>query len=474
MQAKRGGLHMRFKGGIGVLLLLALTMVTALWSGIATANELSARIEDSKSRYTLGQMYEEAGDLTRAEQYYQQAVELWPENQEARIALQRLIDARKPPEPPKSFWKDWFTRTGTGAGIIGSFLEGLGWLVMILLFVAVFFKLGMETIRLAIMRSKGIPLLGMGTFKDPTGRVPGLPHQLANQMNKAGLTIYDEKGAVVPDFNFIGESGFAQARLVAKMLEIVHSRQVQRINVEVSQDAGMLSASVSLVDSANGYVRYLQVVAIDPRRFDETRELTRAMAQQVASTILISLSRDPNTRGLLFQRMGDWPNALKEFINAAETARKQGRCGTYYQAHLNLGNLYSFLGLQDKSVAAYHEVAEQSQNPVTLALIHAAIACSYKNWEAHAEPDQKATYEWLARQAIEKTLVSPHKTPLIAYTIACYYSLSDQMDEVIRWLREAVAGDLGFLEYVMNDPDMENYRRFLNGRPPGEPLGIRF
>ncbi|HYG57243.1 MAG TPA: tetratricopeptide repeat protein, partial [Symbiobacteriaceae bacterium] len=352
-------------------------------------------------------------------------------------------------------------------------LEIFGWVAMIVLFVAVFFKFGTETIRLAILRSKGIPLLGLGQFYDPTGRLPGLPHQLAVNMNDAGLKIYDEKGAVIPDFNFIGESGFAQARLLAKALEMLYSRAVRRINVDISMDDGLLNASVSLVDSGNGYVHYLQVVSLDPALFEGPGELTRIMARLVADAILISISRDANTRGLLYQRMGDWTNALKEFSAAADLAKKKGLCGTYYQAHLNLGNLYSFLGLQDKSVAAYNEVAEKATSPTTLSLIQAAMACSYRNWRNISPPDQQGTYEWLARQSIDRALSASPKTPLLAYTIACYYSLSEQMEECLRWLREAVSGDLAYLDYVVTDPDMENLRRWLGGRTPGEALGLR-
>lgn len=254
---------------------------------------------------------------------------------------------------------------------------------------------------------------------------------------------------------------------------MLYSRAVQRINVDTSLDDGMLNASVSLVDSGNGYVRYLHVVSVDPQQYSGAGELTRVVAQLVADAILISISRDPNTRGLLHQRMGDWTGALKEFTSAAESAKKRGLCGTYYQAHLNLGNLYSFLGLQDKSVAAYTEVAEKAANPHTLALIQAAMACSYRNWCNTSPPDQRGTYEWLARQAIERALAAPQKTPLIAYTIACYHSLSNQIEDCLRWLREAVSGDLAYLDYVLTDPDMENLMKWLNGRSPAEALGLR-
>lgn len=472
---------MRFRSVFGVLLVLALWLTPALTAPhIALADpttDAQQRITDSQSRYALGQMYEQAGDLTQAEQYYKQALELWPENNEARTALQRLIDSRTPAASPTPWWASWFSWIPgigtTGSGYATSIMAVFGWIAVIVLFVALFFKFGTETIRLAVLRSKGIPLLGLGDLHDGTGRLPGLQHQLATNMNDAGMTLYDEKGAILPDFNFIGESGFAEARLVAKALELLYARQVQKINVDVTTDDRLITASVSLVDSGTGYVRYLHVISIDPADYPGAGELTQVMARLVADSILIAISRDPNTRGLLYQRMGDWTGALKEFQNAADIARKKQICSTYYQAHLNLGNLYSFLGLQDKSVAAYTEVAEKTQNPITLALIQAAMACSYRNWALTSPPDQGGTYEWLARQAIEKALAAPQKTALIAYTISCYYSLSNQIGECLRWLREAVAGDLAYLDYVMSDPDMENLRRWLGGRSPGEALGLR-
>ncbi|HWI66636.1 MAG TPA: tetratricopeptide repeat protein [Symbiobacteriaceae bacterium] len=468
---------MRLQRGVAVLLLLGVWLALLLPARALAEPTTGDPKRDSQSKFAVGQMYERAGDLTQAEQYYREALELWPDNEDARKALQGILDARKPVEQPQPFWVRWFSWlpgvAEGGSTYTASIMEIIGWIAAIVLFVALFFKFGTETIRLAILRSKGIPLLGLGEFNDPTGRLPGLPHQLATNMNDAGLTFYDEKGAILPDFNFIGDSGFAQARLLAKALEMLYSRAVQRINVDTSLDDGMLNASVSLVDSGNGYVRYLHVVSVDPQVYGGAGELTRVVAQLVADAILISISRDPNTRGLLYQRMGDWTNALKEFTSAAETAKKRGLCGTYYQAHLNLGNLYSFLGLQDKSVAAYNEVAEKASSALTLALIQAAMACSYRNWCNVSPPDQRGTYEWLARQAIEKALAAPQKSPLIAYTIACYYSLSNQIDECLRWLREAVSGDLAYLDYVLSDPDMENLMKWLNGRSPAEALGLR-
>lgn len=459
---------------LGVLLALAL-WVTALLPGLSLADEAQQRQDQSRSRYLLGRMYEQAGDLARAEENYQQALDLWPDNQDARIALQNLIDARKPPDQPKPFWSNWFSWLPGGAtgAYATSVVEVLGWIIMLVVFIAVFLKLGVETIRLAILRSKGIPLLGLGDFNDPTGRLSGLPHQVATNMNDAGLTIYDEKGAVLPDFDFVGDTGFTQAKLLARLLEMVYQRQIQRIKVDISQDAGQLNAAISLVDSANGYVRYLHVVTLDPDQFAVPGELTKVTSALIADAVLISLSRDPNTRGLLYQRMGDWSSALKEFIAAAEEARKNSKCGQLYQAHLNLGNLYSFLGLQDKSVAAYTEVAEDTSNPGTLALVQAAMACSYKNWQVTSPPDQQGTFERLARQAIELALGSEAKTYLVDYTIACYFSLATQIPECLVWLREAVAGDLAYLDYVMTDPDMENLRRWLGNRTPGEALGLR-
>ncbi|HLN61574.1 MAG TPA: tetratricopeptide repeat protein [Symbiobacteriaceae bacterium] len=469
---------MRFRYGSVVLLLVALVLAP-FFRGVAQASPEDTdpqRITDSQSRYALGHMYEQAGDLVTAEAYYKQAIELWPDNLDAKAALQRLIDARTPATPPEPFWAKWLawlpSVTGEG-GTIANLMEVIGWIVTAILFIALFFRFGLETIRLAIRRGRGVPLLGLGQVNDPTGRLPGLPHQLATNMNEAGLTIYDEKGAILPDFNFIGESGFTQAKVLAKLLEMLYARQVQRINVDISLDDGLLNAAVSLVDSGNGYVRYLRVVTVDPTEYRVPGELTRIVARLVADAILISVSRDANTRGLLFQRMGDWTGALKEFMTAADTARKKGICATYYQAHLNLGNLYSFLGLQDKSVVAYNEVAEKAQNPITLALIQAAMACSYRNWRNSSPPDQQGTYEWLARQAIDRALASQKKTPLIAYTIACYYSLSDQIEESLRWLREAVSGDLAYLNYVLTDPDMENLRTWLGDRSPGEGIGLR-
>jgi hypothetical protein len=118
-------------------------------------------------------------------------------------------------------------------------------------------------------------------------------------------------------------------------------------------------------------------------------------------------------------------------------------------------------------------VVERAKSPVTIALLHAAMACSYQNWAAEAAPEQRETYNWLARQALDKALAGPQKSPLIAYTIACYYSLACQFPPAIHWLREAVAGDLSYLEYAQSDPDMANLRAHLGRTSLAEAVGLR-
>lgn len=464
--------------GVGVRLRLGLLVALCLWMGalwvpwaLAETGEPDS-IAQSRSLYELGLMYQQAGDIERARQMYEEAVRLWPDNLDAKNALYNLIYTPKPVESP--WWKQLLGIPDDGTGnFMAVLVSMLGYGALAIFFLAISARLAWESFRLWLLRRKGIPLLGLGAFLDPTLRLPGLPHYLATNMNDAGLTIYDEKGAIVPDFNFIGETPLPQAKLLAKVMETVYHRQFSRINVEVSEEGGLISAAVSLADSATGYVRYLQVVSLDPRPYEQPGALVKVFSRLIADAILVSLSRDANTRGLLYQRMGDWQMALKEFVGAAEAARKGGKCGHYYQAHLNLGNLYSFLGLQDKSVAAYTEVSEHTKSPTTQTLIQAALACSYRNWADDSSPDQRDTYDWLARQAIEKAIGSQHKTPLIHYTIACYYSLAMRFDDCLRWLREAVSGDLAYLAYALSDPDMANLRRWLGDRPLSDALGLR-
>lgn len=475
-------MSLRLRLPVLVVLLVTLGVLSAGWAlaetaGVSAQGETTASSDEaiakSRTRYDLGQMYQQAGDVERARQMYTEALDLWPDNLEARNALSSLIWTPPPVEQP-AWWQKWLGIPSDGSGSFMSILvEIFGWAALLVFFLAISLKIALETLRLWILRRRGIPLLGLGHFLDPTLRLPGLPHYLATNMNDAGLTIYDEKGAILPDFNFIGETGLPQAKLLAKLMEMVYNRQFQRIHVEITEEAGQLNAAVSLADNATGYVRYLQVVAIDPRPYTYPGDLVKVVARLIADAILVSLSRDANTRGLLYQRMGDWQMALKEFSAAAQHARQAGNCGEFYQAHLNLGNLYSFLGLQDKSVGAYTEVSESASNPLTLTLIQAALACSYRNWAIASPLDQRDTYDWLARQAIDKAVGSQHKSPLINYTIACYYSLSSRFEDCLRWLREAVAGDLAYLTYALSDPDMENLRRWLGDRPLTEALGMR-
>lgn len=455
---------------------LVLLFLLFLAGALQADHDQEHRIWESRSRYELGRMYEQAGDLTRAEENYQKAVELWPENLEAREALQRLLNNRQPkPGVGGGFWEGIFSWVpGFGGSFVSPGLELVGWAALLIVTVAVVLRVGVETVRLSYWKARGIPLLALGDFHDPTGRLPGLQHQVASFMNDSGLTIYDEKGAVKPDFNLIGDaSPFPQARLLARMLDVVLTRQVQKLRVDVTYGDGLVNCAISLTDSSTGYVRYLPVVSAPPDAAPTPGDLARFTARNIADTILVDLSRDQNTKGLLYQRMGDYQAALSHFRQAVADAQKKGDCSDFYQAFLNLGNLYSFLGLQERSVESYNMVAERSRNPTTLALLHAAIACSYKWWAETTTEDQRPTYDWLAKQAIEKALVSAHKSSLVHYTIACYYSLSGEFEECLRWLREAVAGDLGFLDYAETDPDLEDLRRWLKGKSLGEAIGLR-
>jgi tetratricopeptide (TPR) repeat protein len=433
------------------------------------------RIWESRSRFELGRMYEQAGDLPRAEENYRRAVELWPENSEAREGLQRMLSGKTPKAPDSGLWGRLFSWVpGFGGSFVSPGLELIGWAALIIVTIAFVVRVGAETVRLAFLKARGIPLLALSDFTDPQQRLPGLQHQVASFMNDAGLTIYDEKGAVKPDFNLIGDAApFPQARLLARLLDTIVTRQVQKIRVDVTQGDGLIHCAISLHDSGTGYVRYLPVVSLPPDAAQIPGELSRLAARHIADTILIDLSRDTNTRGLLYQRMGDYQAALSQFRQAANEAQKKGDCGEFYQAFLNLGNLYSFLGLQERSVEAYNVVAQSARNPVTQALIQAAIASSYRWWALSAPEDQRLTYDWLARQAIEKALAAPRKSSLVHYTIACYYSLAGQFEESLRWLREAVGGDLGYLDYAETDPDLEPLRRWLGGRSIGEAIGLR-
>lgn len=459
----------------GALFLICLS----LFGGLALAEtDQETRIWESRSQLELGRMYEQAGDLHRAEDHYRRAIESWAENMEAREGLQRVLQERAPKPDGGvggSFWAKLFSWVpGLGTGGTPGGLEIVGGLVLLLLVVAVLLKVGIETVRLAYRRARGIPLLALGEFHDPGGRLPGLQHQVASYMNDSGLTIYDEKGAVMPDFNLIGDAApFPQARFLVRLLDVILTRQVKKIGVSVSVSDGLIHCSIALTDSGTGYVQYLPVVSMPPNAASASADLTRLLARGIADTMLISLARDENTKGLLFQRMGDYQSALSHFRQAVAVGQKRGDCDEYYQACLNLGNLYSFLGLQERSVEAYNTVLERTNHPVTQALLNAAIACSYRWWALTSSEEQRPSFDWLGRQSIERAVGSTHKSALVHYTIGCYYSLVGEFEESLRWLREAVAGDLGFLEYAETDPDLEHLREWLRDKSIGEALGLR-
>lgn len=118
-----------------VVLAVALSGLAAV-PGRAAPETTEQRITDSQSRYALGRMYEEAGDLAQAEEYYQQALELWPDNAEARLALQRLVDSRKPAEPQVIITKSMAQEIAAEIGVVFALLmlglQSAGFLLVLL------------------------------------------------------------------------------------------------------------------------------------------------------------------------------------------------------------------------------------------------------------------------------------------------------------------------------------------------------
>jgi tetratricopeptide (TPR) repeat protein len=160
-----------------------------------------------------------------------------------------------------------------------------------------------------------------------------------------------------------------------------------------------------------------------------------------------------NYYGYLFTKGKYYPGAIESFEEAIKIREMKKILPDWYFLYQNLGDVYSYAGMQKKSMEAYDRAVEVAvaakMSPDILDTITISKACS--QWLSGKKEDAKVTIERVKEPA----------DPYVMYSLACFYSLADDIDVALSWLKKALQ-DAGFKESMGNwpetDDDLNNIR----------------
>ena len=152
-----------------------------------------------------------------------------------------------------------------------------------------------------------------------------------------------------------------------------------------------------------------------------------------------------NYIGTLYVQEKMYEQAIQEYKESIEI---DPQIYTYW----NLGDVYSYSGKQGKSVGAYNDalslVDQNNGNEEDIQNILIARACSL--WLQGNLVEAKASVANIEAENAE-----------VQYTLACFYSLTNEVDDAIDLLKQALE-DPTFRtkvgDWIWKDPDLENIR----------------
>lgn len=170
-----------------------------------------------------------------------------------------------------------------------------------------------------------------------------------------------------------------------------------------------------------------------------------------------------NRLGYLFSRQGYFSEATMMF-EAAETEYK-----TWYIPHKNLGDVYSFQGLQNKSIREYEEAKKYTEDEIVKRNIEISQACSQwltgdEGQRTEAKQTAQSVEKWISESEKDDTL----KTDIaeLRYSLACFYALVSRdepsntqcIPKAIDLLVKAKEDLPDIADTVYQDPDLQYIR----------------
>ncbi len=170
-----------------------------------------------------------------------------------------------------------------------------------------------------------------------------------------------------------------------------------------------------------------------------------------------------NRLGYLFSRQGYYAEATMMF----ETATKKEE--PWYIPYKNLADVYSFQGLQKKSIKEYDKALTKRITESVKKNIEISQACS--RWLTEDEQEREAAkntaqsvHDWISEFEEDNTL----KTAMaeLRYTLACFYALAssdkpsnkEYISEAINLLKKAKEDLSDIADTVYQDPDLKTIR----------------
>lgn len=170
--------------------------------------------------------------------------------------------------------------------------------------------------------------------------------------------------------------------------------------------------------------------------------------------------------GRLYYRLGRYEDAAKQFKNTIKLLP------SFYTAYSDLGQTLQNVGLKDQAVEMYKETIEacsrylESFPDEARARILMATSCAKLGDKTRA-----------IREGLLAVGLSPDD-PVMMYNMACLYSLLNEPEAGIQWLRKSIQHGRRDFEWMQRDPTLENVRNHpsyqallhsdLEGKPDSE------
>ncbi len=146
-----------------------------------------------------------------------------------------------------------------------------------------------------------------------------------------------------------------------------------------------------------------------------------------------------NNQGYSLYKLGKYQAAISCFQAAVKLKNE------YPLAYQNWGDALQKLGAMDEALLKYRKSLTYKPGSV-IVLNRIAMICAVKKDYA------------MAAEFFEKIHILQPENAAVCYNIVCMYSLMEDKEEAVRWLKKTISLGYGKWENIHNDQDLENIR----------------